>query len=113
MILNHHAHWDTKNNTSFASIPFPIANEINQKLSMLVQSEIIAHSPKTTCSNTAIKHVKSSSGVEKLRMLHFLAVATFDFMKNEEPKELCAIIGRPKAATLEPINSFAQTEMFN
>ena len=75
--------------------------------------QIIAHSLKTTCADADIKSIKSGDGVEKLRMLHFLAIKTFDSVKDDEPKELCAIIERPKAAALEPISSFAQIEMFN
>ena len=108
MTLNPRDHWDIKNNASFVSITIPVMNEINQILSMIIRSEIIAHSPKTTCADADIKSIKSCGGIEKLDMLHFTAAATFNSMKNEEPKELCGIIECHKAAALEPINSFVR-----
>ena len=84
MILNLHDVWDTQNSTPFASITCLIMNEINQKLSVLIRSEIISHSPKTTCSDADTKSIKSSSRVEKLRVLHFPSSVTFDSMQYEE-----------------------------
>ena len=83
-------------------------SEINQKLSMLNRSEIIAQYPKTTCADAGVKSIKSGGGTEKLRMLHFPATATLDSVKNEEPNEFRAIVERPKAALLRPLNSFAR-----
>ena len=64
----------------------------NQTFGLLICSEIISYRLPTTRTNADAKCAKSVGSVEKLRVLHFPDLVTFDCMKHEEPKESCAIV---------------------
>ena len=81
MIINPHVYWNTINSKPFISSAIPIMNEHSHTLSMLIRNESISYCPKTTHADAYVKSIKSSGGVEKLRMFNFLDAATFDSMK--------------------------------
>ena len=111
MILNLHIHWETQNSTPFIGVTIPIMNADNATLSALIRSEIISHLPETVCADADIKSIKSGASIEKIRILHFPASATFNSMKHEDPKELHVVIERPKPAASKPINSLALADL--
>lgn len=107
MILNFKVYWNTLNSIPFINETVPIvANADNQTLCNFIRHEIVTVRPNIAYADEDIKAIKSVSGANKLRIMHYPVDTYIASIAGESPQELKVVIDRNVQQPQPTVNAY-------